>query len=236
MFKAKPNFKSVLASMVAALVCAPSLAATNLVVNGDFESGNGSFASEYQYSPAQNTAAGQYSVRSDVSGWKFDWVGNADHTSGSGNMFVANGASRIGDVVWEQKVAVDANTNYFFEAYVMNVCCNANLYGGPNSPAMLNFTINGELVGANTTSLANTGTWEGLSSTWNSGGATFATLQLLNNNTALGGNDFAVDDISLSTVSTVPTIASAVPEPETYAMMLAGLGAITAVARRRRPR
>lgn len=55
-------------------------------------------------------------------------------------------------------------------------------------------------------------------------------LRLINRNTTAGGNDFAIDDISLSIKSTVP----AVPEPETYAMLVAGLGLLGWVGRRRK--
>jgi hypothetical protein len=55
-------------------------------------------------------------------------------------------------------------------------------------------------------------------------------LSLVNRNTAAGGNDFAIDDIYFGTQSTLPPI----PEPGTWALMAAGLGAVGLVARRRR--
>lgn len=45
---------------------------------------------------------------------------------------------------------------------------------------------------------------------------------------AAAGNDFGLDDISLV------TITPAIPEPETYAMFLAGLGLMGFIARCRR--
>ena len=55
-------------------------------------------------------------------------------------MMVGNGSPTAGEVVWQSTpITIDAATNYFFEAYVMNVCCNAN-YGGGNSSPVLTFT------------------------------------------------------------------------------------------------
>ena len=49
------------------------------------------------------------------------------------------------------------------------------------------------------------------------------------------GYDVGVDDIRLSvTATTVQPPVTPIPEPETYALMLAGLGALGAVAKRRR--
>ena len=74
------------------------------------------------------------------------------------------------------------------------------------------------------------GAWNGLSTSFNSGGATTATLSLINANTIAAGNDFAVDDIFLGTQSTV----FGVLEPSTWAMLILGFGGIGATSRRRR--
>ena len=50
-------------------------------------------------------------------------------------------------------------------------------------------------------------------------------------NSSGGGDNFAFDDMTIGALeSVVPTI----PEPETYAMMLAGLGLLGLAARRRK--
>jgi len=210
-----------------------SAAAPNLVVNGDFEGGNVNFTSSYNftsYTPGGNTTEGQYTVSVNPYPWNSSFISAGDHTSGSGLMFVGNGSPTDGAIVWQSSlIAVSTATDYFFEAWVMNVCC-TSAYTGANSASILEFSINDVSVGTKTTNLANAGTWEGLSTSWNSGGATTATLKLINRNTAAGGNDFAIDDISLSIESTVTPI----PEPEIYAMMGMGLGLLGWVGRRRK--
>lgn len=209
-------------------------AQANLVTNGSFEAGNAGFSSDYAYAPGGNGAEGQYTVRSNPFPWNGFFISAADHTTGSGLMYVGNGSPTSGSIVWRSEaIAVTPGTDYFFEAFVMNVCCSSAFPG--NSPSILEFSVQGlatESLGTATTDLALAGTWEGLSRPWNSGANTSVVLSLINRNTARAGNDFAIDDIYLGTTSTVTPI----PEPETVALMGAGLAALGAVARRRRGR
>ncbi|MGZ8259492.1 MAG: PEP-CTERM sorting domain-containing protein [Caldimonas sp.] len=219
---------------VCLIAATPVHADPNLVANGNFEAGNTSFSSDYVFSPATNSTEGQYTVRLNPYPWNGLFISGVDHTSGSGLMYVGNGSPADGAVVWESTaIAVTPGTDYFFEAFVMNVCCSGPFPG--NTPSILEFSVEGlavESLGTVTTDLALAGTWEGLSRSWNSGANTSVVLSLINRNTARAGNDFAIDDIHLGTTSTV----TPVPEPETYALMLAGLAALGTVARRRRRR
>ncbi|GGG43992.1 HYR-like domain-containing protein [Bizionia arctica] len=148
-----------------------------------------------------------------------------DHTNngtGARNFLMVNGSSTTIDppgpegprqrIIWEQTVTVEANTDYYFSAYAMNL--------NPASPARLQFEVNGVLVG----SIANLNTapkptsesqvdltnWVRFYSnpTWNSGVATTAIIRIRNLNTAPGGNDFALDDISFATLSTFIRLTS----------------------------
>jgi len=230
--------KSIVTAVVAGLVGWASAAnAVNLIPNGDFELGATGFSSDYTNSPASNTDEGQYTVRTDPYPWNPNFVSVGDHTTGTGQMLVVNGAPIADQVVWQSgPIGITSATDYFFEAFVMNVCCNPNYQGG-NSPPVLTFSISldgGLPIVLNTLSipLVPPGVWNGLSTSFNSGTATSAVLYLINANTERAGNDFAVDDVSLSTQS----IVNSVPEPGTWMMMLLGFGVIAMTLRRgRRP-
>lgn len=216
---------------VMALPTYASAAAPNLVSNGDFEAGAVSFESDYSYSPGGNGAEAQYTVRTNPYPWNGYFVSMDDHTTGTGQMFVGNGSPIDGAVVWRSgPIDVIPDTDYFFEAFVSNVCCVVG-YPGGNSPAILEFRVSTPTVvslGTVETSLALAGTWQGLGKTWNSGSVTSVTLSLVNRNTATGGNDFAVDDIYFGTESTLPPV----PEPSTYLLMALGLLTMAVTARR----
>ncbi len=107
-------------------------------------------------------------------------------------MLLVNG-SPVPDVnVWKQTVAVVPNTNYAFATWVQA------LY--PPNPAQLSFSINGKDVGSQITASLPTCTWDRFFTTWNSGSNTTATISIVNKNTFVQGNDFALDDISFSAV------------------------------------
>jgi hypothetical protein len=107
--------------------------------------------------------------------------------------------------VWftQASIPVQPNTQYYFEAFVMNLCCASGLGNGidPVGPSVLSFYANGQLLGTRTS--MKLGKWEGLTTVWSSGSATSVDLKLVNANTEALGNDFAVDDIYLGTISTV---------------------------------
>lgn len=159
----------------------------NLIVNGNFESGNTDFTSDYGYSPGNLIPEGLYDVIDNPQNSHPGFSPCEDHTSGDGNMMVVNGAGTPNQNVWCQTVNVLPNTQYVFSAWVTSVVA--------ASPALLQFNINGTPLGPIFSAPGQTCVWQNYFQVWNSGGNTSATICIVNQNTNLGGNDFALDDL-----------------------------------------
>jgi gliding motility-associated-like protein len=163
----------------------------NLITNGNFSSGNSGFTSQYNFANS-NVTEGQYFVGTNPRNWNSSLSACGDHTSGNGNMMMVNG-SPVPDVnVWRQTVTVTPNTNYAFSTWIQSLW--------PSNPAQLQFSINGKDAGQVITASLPTCTWKQFYTTWNSGNNTSAVISIVNKNTAIQGNDFALDDISFAPV------------------------------------
>lgn len=161
----------------------------NLVINGDFSSGNSGFTSDYT-SEFPNTSQAAYWVGNNANSWNVNFNACTEHTTGSGNMMMVNGSPVVGAKVWSQTINISPNTNYAFAVWIQSL---ASL-----NPARLRFSINGYLLGNNITAGSTACQWNRFYTTWNSGGNTTATITIVNDNTIANGNDFALDDISFS--------------------------------------
>jgi hypothetical protein len=231
--------------MIAACASAVAIAATpaaavNLITNGDFSAGNSGFTSLYvfrspgQYgNPGLSLAEGLYAIDTNADNTHSAWVNLPDHTGDTAGLYlIANGA---GDdiALWQQDVAVTANTTYNFSAFVADVCCNSNAsaLNGQFPPSFVLRVSDG----ITSTDVANfgfplnsAGVWQQFGGSFFNGSATSLSLSIVNLNTVPGGNDLGLDDISLTAV------AGVVPEPASWAMLIAGFGLVGAAARRRR--
>ncbi|MFI5196542.1 MAG: gliding motility-associated C-terminal domain-containing protein [Chitinophagales bacterium] len=169
-----------------------SLIPYNLVVNGDFSAGNTGFTSTYTYvsGPGSLMPEGTYAITPNPNLVHPGATSFGDHTTGSGNMMAVNG-SGTPTSVWCQTIPVTPNTDYAFSAWVANWSA-----PGPGSAPILQFMIDGVLIGTPITITSAPGVWINFYAIWNSGTNTTANICIYDACTALSGNDFALDDIS----------------------------------------
>jgi hypothetical protein len=175
---------------------------TNLVVNGDFNITNAAtrgFTSQYNYTSAAGW--GNYFITNSPN---VIWPGFAsacvDHTTGTGNMLIADGINTANSYVWQQNVTtVEPNKFYKFSVWVNN------LY--TISYARIRLTINGQQVGTTLEMNYPVCQWVQVTGLWYSGNATTADLRIYDDETSGAGNDYALDDITFN-CHTFPATAS----------------------------
>jgi len=174
-------------SLIAATLVGSDLAAqSNLIVNGDFESGDTGFQSQYT---AGFSGAETYEVLDNPRNKNPLFVEMGDHTSGDGLMMVINGSTQDdAPAAWSQVVEVDPFTNHTFSLWA------ANLFGA--SPSRIELRINGVALGDPISVDPQLGEWNEHTRTWDSGEATAAQIEIVFLSLEFGGNDTALDDIS----------------------------------------
>jgi hypothetical protein len=187
----------------------------NVIVNGDFDDGISGFTSEYEVGVGgpfgQLSFEGTYAVSTNSSFVHNNFAACTDNTGG-GNMMIVNGATVPNEEIWCQTVDVTPNTDYEFSTWATSVV-------GSN-PAILQFSINGTLLGSPFNVTPTVCDWNQFFEVWNSGNNTSAEICITNQNTIGSGNDFAIDDISFSpvcfledevTITVLDPIAEVVP-------------------------
>lgn len=164
---------------------------SNLVVNGNFNAGNTGFATAYKFA-SNNVTEGEYFVGSNPQLWNPGVFPCNDHTGTNGNMLMVNGSPQDNVEVWRQTINVTPNTSYEFSTWLQSLHF--------TNPAQLQFSINGIQLGEVFFANINQCVWTRFSTIWNSGDSTKATISIVNKNTIALGNDFALDDISFSSI------------------------------------
>jgi gliding motility-associated-like protein len=162
----------------------------NLVVNGDFESGNSGFSSNYSFFKLPGwIPTGAYGIGNDPAPYYVpEFASCGDHTTGSGSMMILNGSMVGGLNFWCQTIIVKPNTDYYFESFFTSIY--------PEDPSTIRISFNGNPI--QTVQLeTNTCDWMQYATYWNSGASTSLTICMQDMNVIGWGNDFAMDDISL---------------------------------------
>jgi len=185
------------------------MSGNELVINGHFENGNTGFVSDYTYctncfSGSSDLPGGQYLIghNANLHHGGFQGLGNG----GNGNFMQVNGSEFPNTNVWCQTINVTPNTYYVFSSWVSSI--------HPASPAQLQFSANGDLLGPVFSAPNVTSLWSQFFGTWYSGAATTATICIVNQNTDPSGNDFGLDDISFKEcVSCQETVNFSITEP-----------------------
>jgi len=175
-------------------------AGANLVQNGDFELGNTGFTSGYAYYPngSSNDGSGHdfYQIGTDARNDNNRWVALGDHTTGSGNYMYVDGSTTANTPIWGQSIGVETGKTYEISGYF------SSLYNA--SDPTIKYTIGGSDA-TSAFDLNAPGTWQQHSFLWTATSNTL-NLALVDTNLNAGGNDFAIDDLSVKAVPEASTV------------------------------
>jgi len=230
----KMNIRKHLAALAAGILVLPGLAAVaipsashaatvDLIVNGDFEAGNTGFSTDLALDNVF-LDAGEYSILTDATTVNGSFDNEGDHTTGSGNMMAINGTTTSGILSWGQTVNVVSGTEYDLSFWMMS------LFGSGSTT--LGISFDGTTVKTVDNFGAGSGVWTEFTASWVATSTGAIDVQLLELSTGFAGNDYALDDISL-TFEDQNTVA-AVPLPAAGWLLVGSLAGLAGLGRRRR--
>lgn len=160
---------------------------TNLTHFYDFEGGYEDFLSDYVVG-GPGTAGNTLNIGTTPTQFHSSWINPGDHTSGSGNMLIVNGAPTTSARIIYKTIDVKPYTWYRMEAW------GTALYHS-NIPGLLLRVDGQNITDGNGQLNAQAGVWKKVQGYWFSGYSCEATISVSSSSTAFVGNDFAVDDV-----------------------------------------
>ena len=179
--------------LLALLLLGHAANAQNLLTNPGFSAGNTGFTSAYLYvtPPGPDPGAGSYTIGTDNRAYNVNFLASyGDHTTGTGQYMIVNAATTP-LVVWEQTVTgLTANQPYQFSFWLLNTF--------PTSKASMQVSANGVDEGPAFSNPNDGGNWQLNTVTVNPGASTQLVLRLRDLNLDGNGNDFGLDDLSLT--------------------------------------
>ena len=102
-----------------------NIGTNQLILNGDFEGGTTAASNNFTTAYVPGTGGvwgllsnpGQYAISTSPSNVHNNFASCGDHTTGTGNMLIVNGATAANTNVWSQTAPVVPNQNYIFRRY-----------------------------------------------------------------------------------------------------------------------
>lgn len=187
----------------AVLMSCTSLYAQNLISNGSFlyAAGEG-YSSDYEFSwgLGGNNDVGKYCQCTNarlVSNSMFSFT---DHTSGSGDYMVVNGATNSSMRVWYTTVNVEPHSYYDFSLWITNLSAGGGQLESMRTKLKIKFnnvTVIDNYMMPNVS--VQQGIWNQMPTyRWYSGNASTALIEIYDNCTSSNGNDFGLDDITMT--------------------------------------
>jgi hypothetical protein len=173
------------------LLLSSNLAAQqNLVINGDFESGNSGFESEYKYingTPADG--AMEYFIYHDAGKLRYQWK-----ATGKGNFMIVDGDDKATTFFWKENIATRSKKDYLFK-FSITAMYDATTY----SRAQIGLFVNDKKI-TTFNSPARENYWEQMECLVPAVQTGKMDIKLVVLNPSWSGNDFAIDNISLTEI------------------------------------
>ncbi len=159
---------------------------SNLIVNGDFESGNTGFTSQYTFKTdvsgnSEMVSENTFGVDVNVTLYHPNMTG----LGRSGKFLMVNGNTGTVKTVWSQSINVSVGATYDFYAYVQRL--------NVGNPSQLKFYAGEQLIASYSPS---TSGWVAVSASYISTVNGPIELKVIDSNLIAAGNDFGFDDIS----------------------------------------
>ncbi|MBP6312268.1 MAG: gliding motility-associated C-terminal domain-containing protein [Flavobacteriales bacterium] len=183
--------------------CQVSYPSNELITNGNFSAGNTGFSTDFN-SSTNLQVDGNYYVGANAADYHPLFSG-----TGTGNLMIVNsGPPSAQDNVWCQTVSVCGGQTYTFSYWTLSV--------SNSTPARLQWHIDGVALGPQVTLPLWANGWQNVTQTWTTApGQTSANVCLRAMSSDAVGNDFGIDDISLTgtVVLTDDILVNVVPLP-----------------------
>lgn len=165
-----------------------------LLKNGDFDEGFTEFTTDFIYTDTVNTQ-GVFTIA--TSSVDSSFVHKKDHTSGTGNMFIADGSKFSEKAIYKIEETLEKGGAYTFSFWMANNHKDFLLDSVTDSRISVEPTlhINGEMVYSQL--LPDDTSWTKVTYSWTEETGGTKTIEIKNLTTTKKGNDFVLDDVSL---------------------------------------